>query len=215
MGDWEAHAFPNLAHGGIALKKKILMAVVALVLLGGLGAGAMFVLKMLRKPAAAAAPAAATPAAAEAAPVAAVSDDDEDEPAAKGGEEGAAGPAVMVLKSLIVNLESQHRNAFLKCELNILFRDAELGRLATSEKPTPENAIIRSIVLDALSGKTVEEASDVEARESIRQDIKEKLNARFASRMRTKEALEKAQKTGKPVKPPIRDVLVVDWAIQQ
>jgi flagellar basal body-associated protein FliL len=200
------------------LKKKILMAVVALVLLGALGAGAMFVMKMLHKPAAPAA-AAATPGAAaapEVAPAAVPVDDEEDEPAAKGGEgEGAAGPAVMVLKSLIVNLESQHKNAFLKCELNILFRDAELGKLATSEKPTPENAIIRSIVLDALSGKTVEEASDLEARESIRQDIKEKLNARFASRMRTKEALEKAAKTGKAPKPPVRDVLVVDWAIQQ
>ena len=202
------------------MKKKILMAVVALVLLGVLGAGGMFVMKMLHKPAppaaAAGAPAAAAPA--EVAPAAAVpvDDDEEDEPAAKGGEgEGAAGPAVMVLKSLIVNLESQHKNAFLKCELNILFRDAELGKLATSEKPTPENAIIRSIVLDSLSGKTVEEASDLEARESIRQDIKEKLNARFASRMRTKEAIEKAAKTGKAPKPPVRDVLVVDWAIQQ
>ena len=200
------------------MKKKILMAVVALVLLGVLGAGGMFVMKMLRKPAAPAVPAAPVAAAAsDAAPAvpASSADDDEDAAPAKGGEEGGGAPAVMVLSRLIVNLESPRKNAFLKCELNILFRDPELGKLATSDKPTPENAIIRSIVLDSLSGKTVEEASDLEARESIRQDIKEKLNARFASRMRTKEALEKASKSGIAPKPPIRDVLVVDWAIQQ
>jgi flagellar basal body-associated protein FliL len=201
------------------LKKKILMAVVALVLLGVLGAGGMFVMKMLRKPAAPAVPAAPVAAAASdaapAVPASSADDDDEDAAPAKGGEEGGGAPAVMVLSRLIVNLESPRKNAFLKCELNILFRDPELGKLATSDKPTPENAIIRSIVLDSLSGKTVEEASDLEARESIRQDIKEKLNARFASRMRTKEALEKASKSGIAPKPPIRDVLVVDWAIQQ
>jgi flagellar basal body-associated protein FliL len=73
----------------------------------------------------------------------------------------------------------------------------------------------RAVVLEALSGKTVEEAADVETRESIRQEIKDKLNEKFAGRNRTKEAQEKAKKTGKPPKPPIKDVLVVDWAIQQ
>ncbi len=121
---------------------------------------------------------------------------------------------MLVLKQLIVNLDSQHKNAFLKCDLHILFRNQELGRLATSDKPTAENSIIRALVLQALSGKTVEEASDVETREALRQEIKDQLNEKFANR-HTKEELAKAKKTGKPPKPPIKDVLVVDWAIQQ
>jgi flagellar basal body-associated protein FliL len=145
---------------------------------------------------------------------AADADDDQDEPAAGGEGEGAAGPAVLQLSRLIVNLDSPRKNAFLKCDIHILFRDAELGKLATSDKPTPENSIIRSIVLDALSGKSVDVASDVETRESVRQEIKDKLNEKFANH-RSKEALEKAKKSGKPLKPPIKDVLVVDWAIQQ
>jgi hypothetical protein len=55
----------------------------------------------------------------------------------------------------------------------------------------------------------------VETREILRQDIKDKLNEKFAAYSRTPEALAKAKKTGKPPKPPIRDVLVVDWAIQE
>ena len=71
------------------------------------------------------------------------------------------------------------------------------------------------MVLEAISGKTVEEASDVETRETIRQEIKDKLNEQVRQPKHSKEELEKAKKTGKPLKPPIKDVLVVDWAIQQ
>ena len=199
------------------MKKKILMAVVALIVLGVLGGGALFAMKWLAAQKAAPAPAAAAAAPAAAAAAAAPdasADDDEDEPAAAGGE-GAVGPQVLVLSHIIVNLESERKNAFLKCDISILFRDQELGKLACSDKPTPENSIIRAIVLESLSGKKVEEASDLETRESIRQEIKDKLNQKFAGRNRTKEALDKAKKTGKAPKPPIKDVLVVDWAIQQ
>ncbi len=141
-------------------------------------------------------------------------EDDEEEAPAKGGEgEGGGGPAVMTLNRLIVNLDGR-KNAFLKCDIHILFRNQELGKLAASDKPTPENSIIRSMVLESISGKTVEAASDMETRESIRQEIKEKLNAKFANK-HSKEELEKAKKTGKKVKPPIKDVLIVDWALQQ
>jgi flagellar FliL protein len=193
------------------LKKKIILGVIALIVLCLLGGGGFFGYKWYaRRKAAKAAAAAQT-----APPAAAGQDDDEDEPESSGGEkEGSAGPAVMQLKSLIVNLESQHKNAFLKCEIDILFRDQELGKLACSEKPTMENSVIRSIVLEALSGKSVEVASDVETREAIRQEIKDNLNEKFANH-RSKEAMEKAKKSGKPLKPPIKDVLVVDWAIQQ
>jgi flagellar FliL protein len=203
------------------LKKKILLAVIALIVLGVLGGGGFAAWRWYSgRKAAQAAAAAPTPApAAAAAPTpapaaAAAQDDDDDAPAAGGGEEGAAGPPVLVLKQLIVNLESQRKNAFLKCDLHILFRNPELGKLATSDKPTAENSIIRALVLKALSGKTVEEASDVETREALRQEIKDELNEKFASR-HTPEELAKAKKTGKPPKPPIKDVLVVDWAIQQ
>jgi flagellar FliL protein len=191
------------------LKKKILLAVIALIVLCVLGGGGFFGYKWWarRKAAKAAAQAAVQPAAGQ--------DDDEDEPEASDGEkEGAAGPAVLQLKGLIVNLDSPRKNAWLKCEIDILFRDQELGKLAASDKPTPENSVIRSIVLEALSGKSVDVAMDVESRETVRQEIKDTLNEKFAKH-RSKEALEKAKKSGKPLKPPIKDVLVVEWAIQQ
>jgi len=194
------------------------MAVIALVVLSLLGVGGFFGYKMYA--AKKAAKAAAEAAAKAAAPPEVEAEDDEEEPEAahggekKEGEGAAAGPAVLVLNRLIVNLDGPRKNAFLKCDLHILFRNQELGKLATGEKATPENSIIRAIVLQALSGKTVEEASDVETRETLRMEIKEKLNEKFASR-HSKEELEKAKKTGKKVKPPIKEVLVVDWAIQQ
>jgi flagellar basal body-associated protein FliL len=197
------------------LKKMILLAVVALLVLGVLGGAGIFAMKWFAAQNAAKAAAAPAAAAAAVAQPDAAKDDDEDEPPAAGGGEGAAPPPVMMLGPLIVNLESSRQNAFLKCDLSILFRNPELGKLATSDKPTPENSIVRAMVLEALSGKTVEEAGDVETRETIRQDIKDKLNAKFASWNRTPEALAAAQKSGKPPKPPVKDVLVIDWAIQQ
>lgn len=198
------------------MKKKILLAVIALVALCLIGGGAFFGYRWWTARKAAAAAAAAPPAGPEGAPAEAghEAEEEEEEEPAKGGEgEGAAGPAVLAIKGQIVNLD--RKNSFLKCEVDVLFRDQELGKLATSEKPTVENSTIRSIVREALTGKTVEEAMDVETQESIRQEIKTRLNERYASRMKSKEALEKAKKSGKPPKPPIRDVLIVDWAIQQ
>lgn len=194
------------------MKKKILLAVIALVALCVLGGGGFFGYRWwagrrAAKAAAAAQAAASKPAGAQ--------DDDLDEPDDSGGDkEGASGPAVLQLSRLIVNLDAAHKNAFLKCDIHILFRDQELGKAACSDKPTPENSVIRSIVLEALSGLSVDSASDVETRETVRQDIKDKLNEKFANH-RSKEALEKARKSGKPLRPPIKDVLVVDWAIQQ
>ena len=200
------------------MKKMIIFGGLALVLVLLIGGAMMFMMKtMAAKPAAPAAveaPAKEGRDAPEGKSSKAKDDDDEDEAPAAGGEgEGASGPQVMTLNRLIVNLEG-HKNAFLKCDIHILFRNQELGKLAASEKPTPENSIIRSIVLEAISGKTVEVATDMETRESIRQEIKDKLNDRFSGR-HSKEELEKAKKNGKAVKAPIKDVLIVDWAIQQ
>lgn len=135
--------------------------------------------------------------------------EEEEMPAGEGeGEEGAGNRPVLIYKNN-VNIEGR-KNTYLVVEFNILFRDMALGRLATSDKPTPENSIMRAVILDAISGKTLEEVSDVEARDVIREDILDRLNEQFAS---------KHPKPGEegPKKPkrPIKDVLVVAWAIAE
>lgn len=138
-------------------------------------------------------------------------EEDEDEASAAGGGEhggAAGGPAVMIYQK-IVNLDK--KNSYLKVELHILFRDQELGKAATGDKPTPEASEIRATLLELLSGKTLEEASDLETRESVRKDIKDKLNEKFAPK--PPKAGEKEDPKHKKPKKPIKDVLVVDWAI--
>jgi flagellar protein FliL len=187
--------------------KRIIMMVVALVVLGGLGLGGFMAFKAMNHKAPKALPGEAAETADTAAKGEAEDADDEEEPHAGGGEHGGAGgPPVMVTR-MIVNLDGPRKNAMLKAEISILFRDQELGKLATSDKVTPENVTIRSIVLAGLSGKTLEEVTDVESREMIRTEIKDKLNEKFLHRVKPKE--------GKKAKKPIKDVLVVDWAIQQ
>lgn len=136
--------------------------------------------------------------------------EEEEEPTEEGGE-GAAGQAVFVYKNN-VNLDGR-KNAYLVVQLDILFRDQELGKLVTSDKPTPENSIMKALILDTLSGKTLEEMTDVEARETLRQDILERLNEKFAPKP-PKEGEEEDPEHKKP-KKPIKDVLVVGWAIAQ
>lgn len=180
------------------MKKKIIMGAIGLLLLAILGVGGWILWKRI-----------AAKRAAQPAPVADVTPpgDEEDEPAAEGGE-GAAGPAVMVYPK-IVNLD--RKNAYLKVELHIIFRDPELGKAATSDKPTPEASEIRAMLLEMLSGKTLEEASDLETRELVRKDIKDKLNEKFAPK--PPKPGEKEDSKHKRPKKPIKDVLVVDWAI--
>jgi flagellar basal body-associated protein FliL len=191
------------------LKKKIIMAVIGLVVLLLLGGGGFIGYRMW---AAKNAPKPPAGAAGEAKGEAAAAADEEEEEPAKGGEEGGGGPPVMLVPRIIVNLGGNHKNAFLKCDISILFRDAEVGKAAASDKPTAENSIAKAIVLEALSGRTVEEAMDLDTRETIRQEIKDKLNAKFH---RSKAAVEEAKKKGKALKPVVKDVLVTDWAIQQ
>ena len=147
--------------------------------------------------------------AAAAAPGGAPAEEPEEEEPASGGAEGEGGAPVLVYKNN-VNVEG-HKNAYLIVEFDILFRDLELGRLATSDKPTPENSIMRAVILDAISGKTLEEVSDVDAREIIRQDILDRLNEKFAPKPPKPGEKEKEKKPKKPIK----DVLVVAWAIAQ
>lgn len=174
---------------GRSLKKLLLMAGIGLVGLGVLGGGGYFAYKKFfaKKVDPVAGAEAGTPPAEEH-PV-------EEDP-------HAPPPTVMVHRA-IVNLD--RKNAYLKVELHILFTDPELGKAATSDKPTPENSQIRALLLEILSGKTLEEAADVELRESLRQEIKDRLNERFAPKP--------DPDAKKAPKPPVKDVLVVDWAI--
>jgi flagellar basal body-associated protein FliL len=186
------------------LKKLLIVCGGGLLVLALLGGGGFYGWKKWQAYRAAKAAAAAQPGGAPA------EDAEEEEMPAGEGEEGAASRPVLIYKNN-VNIEGR-KNTYLVVEFNILFRDMELGRLATSDKPTPENSIMRAVILDAISGKTLEEVSDVEARDVIREDILDRLNEQFAP---------KPPKPGKeeegPKKPkrPIKDVLVVAWAIAQ
>ena len=204
-----------MSDDGKGKMKLIMIAVVVLVLLGGGGFGYK-VLVLDKKKAAAAAEAAKK--GAEGAPTeekkGAQEEEEEEEPhAAEGGEHGGGGgPAVLVYKN-IVNLEAPKKNTYLKVEMHILFRDQELGKLAAGDKPSPENSEMRAILLEMLSGKKLEEAQDMEAREALRLEIKDHLNEKFKPKP-PKEG-EKVDPKHKKPKKPIKDVLIVDWAIAQ
>jgi len=202
--------------------KLIIIIVAALVVLGGGGAGTMLVLK--KKAAAKAADEAkakeqeAKPheeAVAEV-PAHAEGDSEECEETGEkhesGGHGGPEAAPVMVL-TRTVNLTGPRRNAFLRCELNILFCDNELGKLVAGDKPSPEKSLIQSIILGTLSGKSVEEATDAESREALRKEMKDKLNDQF--KPHPPKPGEKEDPKHKKPKKPIKSVLIVDWAIQQ
>lgn len=190
------------------MKKLIILGGIGVLLLGALGGGGFFLWKKMAAKKAGQTELAKTEAG-NGAGGAKVSTEEEEDEAAAGGEHGGAGaPAVMVYQK-IVNLD--RKNAYLKVELHILFRDPELGKAATGEKPTPEASEIRAMLLELLSGKTLEEASDLETRESVRKEIKDKLNEKFAPK--PPKPGEKEDPKHKKSKKPIKDVLVVDWAI--
>lgn len=199
--------------------KLIILIVAALVVLGTGGVGARWFLK--RRAAAKAAAAEQLKAQALEGPAlegpAQGDEDSEDcgdsgEKKEGGGHGGAEASPVMVL-TRTVNLTGPRRNAFLRCELNILFCDVELGKLVAGDKPSAEKSLIQSIALGTLSGKTVEEASDAESREALRKEIRDKLNDQF--KPHPLKAGEKEDPKHKKSKRPIKSVLIVDWAIQQ
>ena len=201
--------------------KLIILIVAALVVLGGGGFGTMLFLKKRAAAKVVAAEKARVEAQAQEAggtESAAHGDEDSEdcgdtgEKKEGGGHGGAEAAPVMVL-TRTVNLTGPRRNAFLRCELNILFCDTELGKLVSGEKPSPEKSLIQSIVLGTLAGKSVEEASDAESREALRKEMKEKLNEQFKPHP-PKPGEKEDPKHRKP-KKPIKSVLIVDWAIQQ
>ena len=202
--------------------KLIIIAVAALIVLGGGGFGGWkFMKKRAATKAAAAELAKAQEGSAhdpqvggEAIPGDEDSEDCEETGDKKeGGGHGAGEASPVMVLTRTVNLTGPRRNAFLRCELNILFCDLELGKLVGGDKPSPEKSLIQSIVLSALSGKSVEEASDAESRETLRKEIKEKLNEQF--KPHPPKPGEKEDPKHKKLKRPIKSVLIVDWAIQQ
>lgn len=122
---------------------------------------------------------------------------------------------VAVTQSHTINLPgdgtsgSRSRSSFLRCQVSILVRDTELGKAMASDTPTPEREAAKAVVLDALSALTMEDVTDQEVRSILKQDILNALNARFKNRPPPKE--KKA-----PPRPaiPIKEVLIVEWAIQ-
>jgi len=190
------------------MKKIIILGGIGVLLLGGLGGGGFYLWKKRAAKAAAQVDPKKDEAAKAAAAAEAKPHDDEEEEAA-GGEHGGAGGLAVMTYQKIVNLD--RKNAYLKVELHILFRDPELGKAATGDKPSPEASEIRAMLLELLSGKTLEEASDLETRESVRKEIKDKLNEKFAPK--PPKPGEKEDPKHKKPKKPIKDVLVVDWAI--
>lgn len=203
--------------------KLIIIIVAALAVLGGGGAGAMMFLKKRKaeKEAAVAEQAKAAEAAAHGEPPAGEAGHGEEDSEdcgdtgekKEGGGHGAAEASPVMVLTRTVNLTGPRRNAFLRCELNILFCDNELGKLVSGDKPSAERSLIQSIVLASLSGKSVEEASDAESREALRKEIKDKLNEQF--KPHAPKPGEKEDPKHKKPKRPIKSVLIVDWAIQQ
>jgi flagellar basal body-associated protein FliL len=202
--------------------KLIIIIVAALVVLGGGGFGTRLILKKRAAAKAAAAEKAkleegqapVNPGGGASAPE---GDDSEDcgdtGEKQEAGEHGGSAAAPVMVMTRTVNLSGPRRNAFLRCELNILFCDSELGKLVSGDKPSPEKSLIQSIVLETLSGKSVEEASDSESREALRKEMKDKLNEQF--KPHPPKAGEKEDPKHKKPKRPIKSVLIVDWAIQQ
>jgi flagellar protein FliL len=202
-----------------SMMKLIIIAVAALVVLGGGGGGTWYWLKKR-------AAAKVAKAKAEEEAKAQAGSPSEDSHAAEdtdtceetgekkegGGHGGADASPVMVL-TRTVNLTGPRRNAFLRCELNILFCDPDLGKLVSGDKPSAEKSLIQSIVLGALAGKSVDEASDAESREALSKEIKDKLNDQFKPHP-PKPGEKEDPKHKKPARP-IKSVLIVDWAIQQ
>ena len=201
--------------------KLIIIIVAALAVLGGGGFGTMLFLKKRAAAKVAAAEKAKAEALAQPAPTGETSAQGEDDSEdcgdtgekKEGGGHGAGEASPVMVLTRTVNLTGPRRNAFLRCELNILFCDAELGKLVSGDKPSPEKSLIQSIVLGALSGKSVEEASDAESREALRKEMKDKLNEQF--RPHAPKPGEKEDPKHKKPKKPIKSVLIVDWAIQQ
>ena len=201
--------------------KLIIIIVAALAVLGGVGFGArLFLKKRAAAKAAAAELAKAAEARAQANPGAeATGQEDDSEDCGdsgekqEGGEHGGSGGAPVMVMTRTVNLTGPRRNAFLRCELNILFCDQELGKLVSGDKPSPEKSLIQSIILETLSGKSVEEASDAESREALRKEMRDKLNDQFKPHP-LKPGETEDPKHKRP-KRPIKSVLIVDCAIQQ
>lgn len=188
-----------MGEGGKPKNKLVLLGLVGLVVLGG---GGFLGYKFLKGRG-------------HAAPAAPPAAEGKAEAAKEGHGEAAAEKddapvSVMVLKPFPINLQGK-RNAYLKVELHLLIRDPDLAKAATSDKPTPENSMIRALILDLLSGRSAEEVTDPETKESVRLQIKDKLNESFEHWTPAGgEHGKKEKSAGKPVK----DVLIVEWAHQ-
>jgi flagellar basal body-associated protein FliL len=157
---------------------------------------------------------------------------EEDDPPAGEAEDTSKDLAVTVKH--VINLPGptlpdgsrSSSKGFLKCEFAIIVKDPELGKLMMSDKPTPEREETRAIVREILGELSAEDLLEHETQITLRQDIVDKLNERYRPGAWAPPAAPGGAKDahGKPLpagasaprpKKPVRNVWIVDWAVQR
>ena len=181
------------------LKKILVYGGIGLLLVAGAGAGAYFFLAG-RKPGGGPAEEGAPPKD----PTTARSDPYDDYPIPEENDSNV----VAVNQTHVINLPGS-RSGFLKCQISIFVRDPELGKQMGSDTPTPEREESKAIVLEILNTLSAEEVRENETQLTLRQDILDRLNERFRP---TRPPADKKS----PPRPrkPIKDVFIIEWAVQ-
>jgi flagellar FliL protein len=92
----------------------------------------------------------------------------------KPGEAGVGSPTVQLLENLVLNPAGSGGSRFLLLSIAIECADAKvLGNMQVRD------AELRDVILTSLGSKTVEELTDVSARERIKKEIQASIEERF------------------------------------
>ncbi len=94
--------------------------------------------------------------------------------AAAEGSEGAGAPSVLLLENLVLNPAGSGGSRFLLLSVAI-----ESGKGSSGADFTARDAELRDIILTALGGKTVDQLTDISARDGIKTEIQSAITARF------------------------------------
>ncbi|MGV3710130.1 MAG: flagellar basal body-associated FliL family protein [Gemmatimonas sp.] len=103
----------------------------------------------------------------------------EEAPADEHGEkkEGAAAPPVTLLENLVLNPASSQGTRYLLMSVAI-----ESGDAAVVAQFTARDAELKDLILSALGNKTVEQLTDITAREGIKTELTEAIKKRFGKK---------------------------------